>query len=103
MPNAAMPATQTRPPAARMMIANPIAGTAATRRAPRSEPVLRRRARWARRWEGGCGISGSPKPLAPPEPAAAGRVRLQAVLELLAREVRPQRVAEDELGIGGLP
>src|SRR5205085_10746703 len=42
-------------------------------------------------------------PLASPEPPSARRELLQALLECLAREVVPQRVAEDELGVVTLP
>ena len=48
----ARPATKTHLPRPTMASANAIAGIAAARRAPRSEPALRRRARPARRWLG---------------------------------------------------
>src|SRR5205823_225271 len=40
---------------------------------------------------------------APPEPAPPARELVERGLEGLAREVRPQLVAEDELRIGPLP
>src|SRR3954454_1680029 len=66
-----------------MTPAKRIAGIAMTTRAARSEPWLRR--------------------LAATEPPPALAVLGQGRLEGLAREVGPQLVAEDELGVGRLP
>src|SRR5215210_5044633 len=84
-----MPSVHTRPPWSTMTRAKKIAGIATTMRGARSEPAPRcRRAAIA---------------LTPPEAAPAGRVVVEALLERFAREIRPELVAEDELGIGELP
>src|SRR4051812_45772973 len=82
-PSAISPMVNGHSPSTTIATANAIAGTAAITRAARSELWLRA--------------------LAATEPALAGAVLLQRRLERLAGEVGPQLVAEDELGIGGLP
>src|SRR6266480_2240021 len=88
-PRARMPTAKTQPPSEMMKIAKTIAGIATSTRAPRSEP-------WRR--SGGAAIA-----LSRPEAAAPGRELLQRLRERLAREVRPELVAEDELRVGDLP
>src|SRR4051794_32050129 len=83
-----MPAANTSPPWWTMISANTIAGIATTIRGARSDPVLRSRR--------------SATPTAP-EPAPARGVLVERRLERLAREVRPQLVAEHELRVGDLP
>src|SRR3954454_14106120 len=94
-PTASSPSVHSSPPRQSMMTTKRIAGSAATIRAPRSERALRRSMRRARRR--GWGTS------AAPEPAPARRVLLERRLEGLAREVRPQLVAEHELRVRALP
>src|SRR3954447_6354199 len=82
-PSRISPAVNHQPPATTIATANRIAGIAAATRAARSELWLRR--------------------LAATEPPLAGAVLLPRRLEGLAGEVGPERVGEDELGVGGLP
>src|SRR5437763_1852220 len=86
---------KTRPPSATSAMATGIARTATRRRPPRSEP---RRARAGRGRD-----DGGRTPSAPPEAADARGELVEGLAEGLAREVRPQLVAEDELRVGRLP
>src|ERR1700722_14073296 len=129
-PSANRPSAKITPPSTTRKIAKAIAGTAAIRRAPRSEPPSppspRRPRRGRRRTSGPRTRSGlrvrpptvrpagvcapdEERPLAirarssrAEAPAAAGELG-KRLLERLAREVRPQLVAEDELGVRRLP
>src|SRR5664279_2668534 len=126
-PSASIPSANTSPPSITRNSATAIAGTAASVRALRSErPPRGARRRAGRRLGGrlaeraGRGLRAGRVPLgvcwpalgwspaisgpsAPAEAAAALGVLGQRLLERLAREVRPQLVAEDQLRVGGLP
>src|SRR5690242_8062793 len=108
------------PPRSMNTIATIAAGTATRMRESRSE---RRRSRWrgggrrgggrraGRRERGGCPREreeGGPDrradgTLTASEAATAGREFFQALLERLAREVGPELIAEDQLGVCPLP
>src|ERR1700712_2940518 len=97
MPSRTRPPTKNQPPASTMNSAKAIAGTAATMRAPSSEPPERRGARRAR-----CRGGGGTRSAAPVAPRATG-VLGEAALERGTVEVGPQFVAHDELRVGALP
>src|SRR4051812_28987380 len=82
-PSRISPTVNGHSPSTTIATAKAMAGIAAITRAARSELWLDR--------------------LAATEPALPGAVLLQRGLERLAGEVGPQLVAEDELGVGGLP
>src|SRR6476646_9534196 len=122
-PSAISASAKISPPSITMNRANAIAGSAASTRAFSSErgrsraarrrrtagpPRVRRADALRRRplsWRapGVCGPPAIRPPSAAAEPAPAVGELGQRLLQRGAREVRPQLVAEDELGVGRLP
>ena len=95
-PSANTPSAKIRPPSITMNSANAIAGSAASTRAARSErPGGGRRA--LRR------PAASSRLIARRRSVAAGAELREGLLEHLAGEVGPELLAEDKLGVGGLP
>src|SRR5829696_3429485 len=86
-PSTTSPRANTSPPCQTRTIATGAAISATSTRAARSDPPSRRAA----------------TALPGPEPPPALGVLLQGRLEHLAGEVRPELVAEHELGVGELP
>src|SRR5271165_4483356 len=127
-PSTNIPSANTTPPSITRNSATAIAGIAASTRAPRSEPgsrrlplrlprlrdggrrpALRRSGRVAggdcaaRAPPGVCGPLDISSRSSPTEPASALGVLRERLLERLAREVRPQLLAEHQLRVRGLP